>query len=104
MFVNFIPFLTAPLYLGKNMHIYTLLHWGMFIVLDIHDGHSGYEFPWSLGGNLPFACAATYHDYHHSDNIGNYGGYFTFWDSVFDDNKAYYGTLKTEENQDKKVN
>ena len=85
------------------MHMFTLIHWGAFLVFVVHEGHSGYEFPWSLGC-FPFACETTYHDYHHTDNIGNYGGIFTFWDTLFDTNKAYYGTLNTESKQNKKDN
>jgi len=29
------------------------------------DQHSGYEFPWSVSGLLPFATDSSYHTYHH---------------------------------------
>ena len=33
---------------------------------------SGFEFPWSPFRLLPFSASATYHDYHHSHNRGNF--------------------------------
>ena len=54
------------------------------------DQHSGYEFPWSVSGLLPFATDSSYHTYHHFQNVGNYAGMLTIWDTLFDDNKEYF--------------
>lgn len=34
--------------------------------------------------------SAEYHNFHHSHNIGNYSSFFTYWDSIFGTNKAYF--------------
>ena len=39
---------------------------------------------------LPFETDASYHDFHHFKNVGNYGGKMTIWDSLFDMNTDYY--------------
>lgn len=47
------------------------------------DAHSGYEFPWNPYRCLPMASSATYHDFHHSKNVGNFSGAFTYLDYIF---------------------
>jgi len=50
--------------------------WIIYRVLETLDGHSGFELPWSMFRYLPFSASAQSHDYHHSNNIGNYGSFF----------------------------
>jgi len=38
---------------------------------------------------LPFVMGPTYHDHHHSNNVGNFGGSCYFWDFVFDTNVIF---------------
>ncbi|CDW78371.1 sterol desaturase family protein [Stylonychia lemnae] len=76
--------------LGKRMHYYTYFCWYIFRVLESMDGHSGYEFPWSPFRLIPFSGSSTYHDFHHSNNIGNFCSFFTFWDTVFGTNSTFY--------------
>eukprot|EP00039_Didymoeca_costata_P016828 m.306817 g.306817 ORF g.306817 m.306817 type:complete len:275 (+) comp16457_c0_seq16:240-1064(+) len=65
------------------------------------DAHSGYDLPFPLS---PFStlygmdCSPA-HNFHHSHNIGNYGGYFTFWDHVCGTNKAYQAFLEKKKKQ-----
>ena len=66
--------------------------WGGIRLIETHDGHSGYEFPWSIFRLLPFGADATYHDFHHSKNVCNYSSFMTIWDTIFDTNKDYYQT------------
>ena len=54
------------------------------------DSHSGYEFPFTPFRLVPFSGSATYHDYHHSSNTGNYSSFFTIWDTLFNENTDYY--------------
>lgn len=61
------------------------------------DSHSGYEFSWSPYRLLPLSGSASYHDFHHSTNIGNYGSYFTFWDTLFKTNTVYFKYLAKHE-------
>ena len=42
--------------------------------------------PWNL---LPGMDCAAAHDFHHSHNVGNFGGFFTFWDRVCGTDAAY---------------
>ena len=85
-----LPSAIGPAVLGPNMHYATYLTWGMLRILESTDGHSGYEFPWSPYRLIPFAASSTYHDFHHSNNIGNYSSFFTIWDSLCGTNKVFY--------------
>jgi len=44
------------------------------------EGHSGYEFPWSPMRAMPLISGASFHDHHHSVNIGNFAGSCILWD------------------------
>jgi sterol desaturase/sphingolipid hydroxylase (fatty acid hydroxylase superfamily) len=85
-----IPSAIGPMVLGEKMHYYTYLLWALLRILESTDGHSGYEFPWNPFRILPFAASATYHDFHHSHNLGNYSSFFTIWDKIFGSNKDFY--------------
>ena len=71
------------------MHIITSYMLSVIRILETTDGHGGYEIPWSPFRLLPLSGSATFHDYHHSHNLGNYGGLFSFWDTVCGTNKKY---------------
>lgn len=69
-------------------------------VLGTTFGHSGYEFrvfPFEL---IPFKTNTSYHDFHHSNNVGNYSGFLTLWDDLINSNKDYYAFV--DKNKDKK--
>lgn len=76
--------------LDSKVHVCTFMIWGALRILETHEGHSGYEFPWSAYKLLPFSTDAIYHDFHHSTNIVNYSSLMSIWDSVFNSNKEYY--------------
>ena len=66
-------------WVGEPVHAYV---WGIYLatrVWETHDAHSGYELPLPL--RWPFSCARR-HDFHHSHNTGNFGGFTLFWDIV----------------------
>ena len=84
------PVITGMIVLGNNLHSSTLIAWTLFRVFETHDGHSGYEFPWSPFRLIPFGADATYHDFHHSKNVGNFGSLMTIWDSMLNTNKDFY--------------
>ena len=90
-----IPGSFGPNLLGSRMHFATYLCWVFFRSGEGVDGHSGYEFPWSPFRLIPFSASASYHDYHHSHNVGNYSSFLTIWDSVFGDNNSYFKHLKS---------
>jgi sterol desaturase/sphingolipid hydroxylase (fatty acid hydroxylase superfamily) len=49
-------------------------------VAEAVDAHSGFELPFSPYSLWPFRPSAADHDWHHSNNTGNYGSFFTWWD------------------------
>ena len=90
MFGSVIPGSLSSMILGPHMHIYSLWVWTVVRVTESNEAHCGYELPFSPYRLIPFSAPASYHDYHHSHNIGNYSTQLVFWDVVFGDNKAYY--------------
>jgi len=76
--------------LGKRMHVFTYIIWNIFRNAESSDGHSGYEFSWSPFRLLPFATSATYHDFHHLYNIGNFSSFFSLWDTISGTNVKFY--------------
>ena len=83
------------------MHFLTVMMWGMVAVIDSHNGHCGYEFPWVPQKLFPFNLPPSYHDFHHTKNKGNYGSAITIWDSLFDTNYEFY-EWELEKKQQKK--
>lgn len=94
IFGNMLPTSAGPAILGGNVHLLTVFAWYVIRFGETLDGHCGYEFSWSPFRLIPFSGSAEYHDFHHSANIGNYGSFFSVWDSVFGTNKAFYDHLK----------
>ena len=105
VFGNLLPIGMGPAILGKRIHFLTAYAWYTIRLFESVDGHSGYEFSWSPFRILPFATDLGYHVYHHSHNIGNYGSFFTFWDTIYGTNSVYHTYLreKREEDKQKKV-
>ena len=92
-----IPGSFGPILLGNNIHFATYLIWVAFRTGKGVDGHCGYEFPWSMFRLIPFWASASYHDFHNSQNIGNYSSFLSIWDSVFGDNAAYIEFQRKQE-------
>lgn len=84
-----LPTYAVPMLLRVNSHVITLYLFGIFQMMHQLEAHSGFEFPWSPFGVLPFSQNISVHDFHHSHYIGNFGKYFTLWDSVCGTNKIY---------------
>lgn len=99
---NLIPFAVGPTILGPNMHLMTLCVWIIIRVYKTLSTHSGYVFPWEIFQYLPFVSQSEFHSYHHSHNMGNYGGMLTLWDKILHTSDNYitakninnYGMLK----------
>jgi len=89
IFGNIIPYNVGPKLLGKRVHFATYLIWISIAQIETADQHSGYEFSWSPFRLIPFCGSATYHNFHHSHNVGNYTSLFTFWDSLCGTNIHY---------------
>ena len=90
VFANGFPSALGPKLLGSRCHIVTFWLWVTVRISETVDGHSGFDFPWSPFRLLPMATNGRYHDYHHAENIGNYGSFMTIWDTVFGTNNKYY--------------
>lgn len=90
VFANGIPSSLGPKLLGMRCHVVTFWLWVAVRIFETVDGHSGYDFPWAPYRLLPMATNGRYHDYHHAENIGNYGSFMTIWDTVFGTNTSYY--------------
>jgi methylsterol monooxygenase/4-alpha-methyl-delta7-sterol-4alpha-methyl oxidase len=70
--------------------------------LETVDGHCGYEFSWSPYRLLPLSGSSDYHNFHHSMNVGNYGSFFSFWDSMCGTNSTYF-RAKSEAARERKL-
>jgi sterol desaturase/sphingolipid hydroxylase (fatty acid hydroxylase superfamily) len=86
---NTLSTVAGPLLMG--LHLSVTLTYLTFKLWQSIDAHSGYNFPFPVS---PFSYITTMdcapaHDYHHSHNKGNYGGFFIFWDWVFGTDESY---------------
>jgi len=70
---NAMPSGLGSLLLGSKMHFATHIVWTVIRIGETVAGHSGYEFSWSPYKLIPFMPPSSYHDFHHSKNLGNYG-------------------------------
>jgi len=87
---NGLPNAIGPFILGRNMHCITYITFMLMILHETHDGHSGYNFPWSPHRIIPFTFDAEFHIFHHWKYSGNYANYLSIWDKVFGTvNKSY---------------
>jgi len=91
---NLLPSAVGGKLLGAKVHFITHFLWNALRVMETVDGHCGYEFTWSPFRLLPFSGSSSYHNFHHSKNVGNYSSFFTYWDTLFGTNKAYHDHLK----------
>ncbi len=93
--------MAGPILLGSRIHLTTLFLWISIKLLANKLGHCGYEFPWSPLYVLPFTSSVTYHEFHHSHNVGNYSNMSCFWDTLFGTNADYMKHLENEKNAKK---
>jgi sterol desaturase/sphingolipid hydroxylase (fatty acid hydroxylase superfamily) len=98
---NMLPSVIGPKLLGHRIHLFTVMIWTAFRTTETIEDHSGYEFSFSPYRFIPFCGSASYHDFHHTHNIGNYSSFFHIWDSVFGTNVAYFNHLKLKEKLDR---
>jgi len=65
-----------------------------FTLIEIVDSHCGYDVPWKViyvwSDVYPWGSGARAHDFHHSHNIGVYGGgLLGLWDEFMQTNQAF---------------
>jgi sterol desaturase/sphingolipid hydroxylase (fatty acid hydroxylase superfamily) len=87
---NIVPSVLPVALLGSHIHIVTCCVWTIVRITQTVYNHSGYEFPWSPLGILPFRATSTYHEYHHSSNVGNFSGSFILWDTILGSNSVFF--------------
>jgi sterol desaturase/sphingolipid hydroxylase (fatty acid hydroxylase superfamily) len=82
VFVNSVSTLLGPLVLG--VHPWLVIFYSGLKLYQSMEAHSGYNlpFPLSLSSVIDSMDCAPAHDYHHSANVGNFGGLFMFWDWI----------------------
>ena len=90
MFVNLPPTMIGTILLGPKLHMTTIMLWSFIRSYQTFEAHHGYEFPWSMLRLIPFVADATYHDYHHSTNVGNFSSFMTVWDTLLNTNLVYF--------------
>lgn len=90
----------ASLY--SPLHISTTVIWLILRMYDGYNGHSGYMFSWSPLQLIPFCTNDDYHDFHHSQNYGNYGSQLRYLDTIFGTNKAFKD-FKRSQREKKKI-
>jgi sterol desaturase/sphingolipid hydroxylase (fatty acid hydroxylase superfamily) len=98
---NMLPASLGPLILGPKMHVITVWAWYSVRIAETLDGHCGYEFSWSPFRLIPFSGSSEYHDWHHSENIGNYSSFFRIWDTVFNTNSHFFKMCEEREKKSK---
>ena len=80
--------IVGPLLLGSHVSVVWL-----YTFLKLHqtiEAHSGYivPYPYSVWSLLDVMDNGR-HEFHHSHNVGNYGGMFFFWDWAMGTDKAF---------------
>ena len=96
--VEFITNNVLPAYISlflfkQDLHISSFAAYVSFSILKGHYIHCGYKFPYA-----PFMPSisetteivdASYHNYHHTKNLGNYSGGLAFWENIFKTNTHF---------------
>ena len=98
-FGNTLCMLLGMPFLSGYLHIVTLNGFLVFRLLETHEGHSGYDFPWSPFKIFPFSTDSSYHNFHHLKNLGNYGSFFNIWDTIFKTNQPYLNENEKEKSK-----
>lgn len=91
---NIIPLFSSIFVLKGQIHMVTFMSFFWIRVSNTHGGHSGYDFPWVGGKEIPGTMDSAYHSFHHLKNVGNYASFFRFWDTLFGTNKYYLDSLE----------
>jgi len=96
---NIVPTILGAKILDSKVHIVTFFLWLVLRLFETVDGHCGYEFSWSPYRLMPLSGSSIYHNFHHSHVSGNYGSFFTIWDTICGTNKDFYKYLSKREKE-----
>lgn len=72
------------------VHIFSIIIWLTFRVIETCDSHAGYNWPWIQSGLILGNSGDNYHFFHHKFNVGNYAGIMYFMDSIFHTNTKFW--------------
>lgn len=91
--VNTAGTVVGPVLLGSHLAV-LWLYIGLKLWQSI-DAHSGFNLPFPLSpfSALRYMDCAPAHDFHHSHNVGNFGGFFVFWDTLMGTDQLYLAHL-----------
>jgi len=103
IFLNLAAPMIGVVILGDKMHFMTLVIWTMIKSVEPVIVHAGYDFPWDFTKILPFSAPASFHDYHHTHNIGNFSSFFTFWDIMLSSGIFFVDYLEKRDEKKRKV-
>ena len=95
---NLVPMALSLFIFQNYIHIVTFTGFVFLRTLETAEGHSGYEFIYSIFAIFPFSNDSVYHDFHHLKNMGNYGSFFRIWDTIFGTNEYFYELEKSKMN------
>lgn len=101
--LNILTTVGGPLLLGSHGAVFAA--WIAFRVHQTVDAHSGFAlpFPYSLWCFGPGTESVERHDYHHTDNLGNFGDWLPLWDWMCGTDKHWKASkakaLKKQEQQ-----
>ena len=97
LFCNTLATLAGPLLLAS--HATVVVGYAGIKLWQSIDAHCGMILPppLSLWNSLPGMDCAGAHDYHHSHNVGNFGGFFMFWDWLCGTDQPYRRYLAQKE-------
>jgi sterol desaturase/sphingolipid hydroxylase (fatty acid hydroxylase superfamily) len=87
--VNSFGTILGPLVLGVHPFL-LVIYVGMKLYQSM-EAHSGFNipFPFSITHLIDSMDCAPAHDFHHSHNMSNFGGWFMFWDWICGTDKSY---------------
>jgi len=89
--------------LGRRVHCFTYFFWIAYKVMLGNEGHAGYEIPWTPLRILPLVSGPSFHDHHHSMNVGCYAGSCYLWDVLLGTSEHYFKGFLNEKIERAKV-
>ena len=71
-------------------HMFVILFWLTYKTYTSAEGHCGFDFPWSFSRVFPFVYYPSYHDFHHSKNVGNFATSLYIFETIMGTNAEFF--------------
>ena len=84
----------AILPLVQPVNVFTVFVWIVLKVIDTSDWDCGYDWPWDFAYSINFSRGYTYHNFHQSKILGNYGGMMHIIDALSGTKDGYIQSEK----------